>query len=231
VIGVLAIVRSSRLGFPTFIVRRRIALSSAEPAPGPSRFAELSPTGGRYADEAAAQAHGSLPRWRTVAIELALVCGLVALALAVRLPYYQLIPVFTDETDEIYVGWLTAHGQLAPLTMDEPYIGSLWAWLLAGAFLVGGPSLLVPRTVMLAFGTLTVLATYALGRAWGCRLGGVLAAGLLATASGHVVFNSRVAWSNCMSPLFSTIAVWALFEAVQGKRGRPQIALVLSGLF
>src|SRR5947208_15869975 len=83
------------------------------------------------------------------AIDLALALGVTVAGLAVRLPYYQLIPVFTDETEEIYRGLLTARGQLAPLTNVDAYIGSLWNWLLAATVRASGFSLYAPRTVTL----------------------------------------------------------------------------------
>src|SRR5947207_2172605 len=116
-----------------------------------------------------------------------------ALALALRLPYHQLIPVFTDEVKDAYRALLAARGQLLPLTDSSSYIGSLWEWLMAAAFLVSGFNLYAPRALMMALGALTVVAAYPLGRAWGGRAGGVLTAGLMATSAEHIVVNSHIA--------------------------------------
>lgn len=153
------------------------------------------------------------------------------LALAVRWPDHQLIPIFTDETAEIYQSLLVAQGKLLPLTNATPIAGSLWNYLLAGAFWASGYSLFAPRSLVLIFGVLTVIATYFLGRAWGGRLGGVLAAALMGTAAGHVVVNSHVAWSNCVTPLFTTLAIWFSYRAVRVTRRGPYTAWLLAGLF
>jgi 4-amino-4-deoxy-L-arabinose transferase-like glycosyltransferase len=179
----------------------------------------------RHPDEAAVQARLSSSeraRIRAWTAELALVLGLGGLALALRFPNYQLIPAFTDEVDEIYRAVQVARGELLPFTNVDAYIGSLWNYVLAAAFWIGGFSLTTPRTMLLAAGVLTVLATYLLGRAWsgGSRLGGALAALLLATSAEHIVVNSRLAWSNSITPLFSTLGVWALWLAVAGVRGQ-----------
>src|SRR6266705_3194345 len=125
-------------------------------------------------------------------VDLAIALPLTLIALAIRLPNYQLIPVFTDETEEIYRALLTARGQIMPLTNVDPYIGSMWNWLLAAALRLSDFSLYAPRTVVLAFGVLTVAASYLLGRAWAGHLGGMLASALMATAAVHVVVNSHV---------------------------------------
>src|SRR5438067_4422988 len=143
--------------------------------------------------------HSARPTWK---VDLAITIPLTLIALAIRLPNCQLIPVFTDETEEIYRALLAARGQLIPLTNVDAYIGSLWTWLLALALRLSHYSLYAPRTVVLAFGVLTVTASYALGRAWAGRLGGLVASALMATAAVHVVVNSHVAYSNCITPLF-----------------------------
>ena len=43
----------------------------------------------------------------------------------------------------------------------------------------------------------------------------LVASALLATAAVHVVVNSHVAYSNCITPFFTTLGVWTLFEAVR----------------
>jgi 4-amino-4-deoxy-L-arabinose transferase-like glycosyltransferase len=143
---------------------------------------------------------------------------LTALAFALRLPYYDLVPALTDETRDLYRSLLTARGEFVGLTGTSSYIGALWEWLAAGAFLVSGHQLYAPRLLMVVLGSLTVPATYLLGRAWGGRVGGLIAGGLLGTSLVHVVVNSHVAWSNCATPLFSTLAAWATWRA--GTAGR-----------
>ena len=148
-----------------------------------------------------------------------------------RLPNLQLIPPFTDETDDIYRALLTARGQLLPLTDTSNYIGALWDWSMAAALRVSHFSLYAPRTLVAALGVLTVLATYQLGRQWGGRLAGFLAAAMLSTSPLHILVNSHVAWSNCVTPLFTTLGTWTIYAGVRGTAARPHMALLLSGLF
>ena len=166
---------------------------------------------------------------RARALEIGLVLGVGVLALLVRFPNHQLIPAFTDETGEIYHGLLIARGEHWPLTNVDPYIGSLWNYLLAMAFWASGFSLHAPRAVALALGVLTVVAAYPLGRAWGGPAAGLTAAALVCTAAGHVAINSHVAWSNSMTPLFTTIGVWALSAAVRDV-DRSSRTVLLAGL-
>jgi hypothetical protein len=147
---------------------------------------------------------------RARVLEIALIVALGALAVALRVPNYQVIPAFTDETEDIYRAFLAAQGKLLPLTDTMLYIGSLWSWLMALAMRASDFSLFAPRTAVLSMGVLTVLAAYALGRAWSGPFGGLMSGALLATAAGHIAVNSHVAWSNCITPLFTTLAVLAM---------------------
>lgn len=169
------------------------------------------------------------PAWTR--LDTGLLLGVAVLALALRLPNYQTIPAMTDETAEIYRGWLITRGEQAPLTAGTTYKGSLWTWLVAAALWATGSSLYAPRSLILALGVATVGATYLLGRTWGGRPGGVVAAALLATATSHVAVNSHVAWGSCAVPLFTTLGTWALCEAVRGSVVPSRRALVLAGLF
>jgi len=169
--------------------------------------------------------------------EILLVVGLLALALAVRLPYLWDIPRFTDETAEARLALRIARGEMLPLTNRDPYIGALWNYLLAGAFAIGGPSLFTPRAIVVILGVLTVLPTYLLGRTLGShaaapgwsvpRITGLLAALLLALAPAHIVVNSHIAWSNCLTPLFTTLGLWLTSLALA--RAQPAV-LLLAGL-
>jgi 4-amino-4-deoxy-L-arabinose transferase-like glycosyltransferase len=152
------------------------------------------------------------------------------LALVLRIPNHQIVPAFTDERNDIAQALRIVRGEDLPLTNDPSYIGALWNYLLAAAFWIGGESLLVPRTVVLVLGVVGVLAAYPLGRAWGGRPGGVLAALLLATSAGHIAFTSRIAWSHSLTPLFVTVGVWALVGAVRRADTVPAARLMLAGV-
>lgn len=170
----------------------------------------------------------------TWVLDGALALGIAAWALAIRLPYHELIPLFNDEVEEIAQGFVIAHGRGALLVdASTPYNGALWNWLVAAVFRLTDYSLTAPRTLMVVIGALTVLAVYPLGRAWGGRVGGVLASALMATAAGHVLA-SHVAWSNGITPLFTTLAIWSLSvagrAAAEGRNRGGSPALALAGL-
>jgi 4-amino-4-deoxy-L-arabinose transferase-like glycosyltransferase len=167
---------------------------------------------------------GVARRWGGAALvwprlsEGALVGGLVLLAVALRLPYLWDVPRFTDETDEVLLGLQIARGQRLPLVNQEAYIGPFWNYLLAGVFLVTGPSLFVPRMVALVFGALTVVPSYLLARELAGRSVATLAALLLVASPAHIAVNSHIAWSHCITPLFTTIGFWLLVRAVGSGR-------------
>jgi 4-amino-4-deoxy-L-arabinose transferase-like glycosyltransferase len=154
--------------------------------------------------------------------------GLSLLALVVRWPSLWLVPRFTDETLEVLQSLKIVREGLRPLTNYDTYYGALYNYLVAAALAVSGESPLAPRVVVLLAGIATVAATYLLGTevgrrlrvrrdggsgsAVGPRLVGLIAAGLLATNGPHVVVNSHIAWSNCLTPLLTTLACWAVLR-------------------
>jgi 4-amino-4-deoxy-L-arabinose transferase-like glycosyltransferase len=115
---------------------------------------------------------------------------------------------------------LIAHGRIHPLTNVDPYIGALWNYLLAGLFLITGPSLYSPRAVVALLGALTVVPAYLLGRSLGGRWVGAITAVLLALSPAHVVVNSHIGWSNCITPLFTTVGLWLTQRAVAADSAR-----------
>ncbi|MGE3271567.1 MAG: hypothetical protein AB7P40_22645, partial [Chloroflexota bacterium] len=170
--------------------------------------------------------------WR---IDLLLAGGLALLAFAVRWPYLWTIPRFTDETLEVLHSLAIVRDGARPLTNYDSYYGALYNYLVAAALAVSGQSPLAPRAVVLVAGILTVVATYALGlevarrmAGFGTthqRLVGLLAAALLATNGPHVVVNSHIAWSNCLTPLFTTLAFWALLQSSRADAPSPPFPL------
>jgi 4-amino-4-deoxy-L-arabinose transferase-like glycosyltransferase len=140
--------------------------------------------------------------------------GLVAIAALVRWPQLQMIPPYTDETEESLRAWAIYSDGLRPLVNVEPYIGAFWNYAVASLFLVFGRDSDVPRQASLVAGALTVGMTYVLGRLLYGHLAGVVAALLLAGNATHILVNSHVAWSNCVTPLFTTTAFWLLVRAL-----------------
>src|SRR5207248_5461599 len=74
----------------------------------------------------------------------------------------------------------------------------------------------------LALGALTVALTYWLAREWWPgRAAALLAGALLAASGAHAVVASHVAWSNCTTPFYTTLAAALLARAV--RRGTPRL--------
>jgi 4-amino-4-deoxy-L-arabinose transferase-like glycosyltransferase len=143
-----------------------------------------------------------------------IVSPIVLVAAMVRGPYLWDVPRLTDESNEAFLALLIFQGNLRPLTNVDPYIGALWNYLLAAVFWLTGPSLYAPRLLVFVLGTLTVVPTYLLGRSFGGRWIGAVTAGFLALSPMHVALNSHIAWSNCITPLFTTAALWLTHRAV-----------------
>src|SRR4051794_4142666 len=146
--------------------------------------------------------------------EVVLVVALVLLAAAVRWPNLNILPPYTDETEESLRAWAIAQGQLRALTNVDAYVGALWSYVVAGGVRILGRSPEVPRLLSLVAGAMTVAATYLLGRQLHGVLVGALAAFLLAVSAAHILVNSHVSWSNCATPLFTTLAIWLLVRAL-----------------
>jgi 4-amino-4-deoxy-L-arabinose transferase-like glycosyltransferase len=161
------------------------------------------------------------PRARTwLAAEVLAVGGLLIIAALARLPQLLAIPAFTDEVEEIALGLAILRDGLRPLTNVDPYIGPLWNYTLAGLFWLLGPSITIPRALVLTTGVLTVLLTYLLGRVWYGRRVGLLGATLLGASAAHTAVNSHIAWSNCVTPVFTTAGLLVLAYALRDKRPR-----------
>src|SRR6266508_541509 len=148
-------------------------------------------------------------------LDLAAVSGLSLAALLIRWPQVFAAPRFTDEILEVLHGLAISQGRSLPLTHFDSYNGALHAYLIAGVFAVFGADPWSPRLVSLALGSATVGLTYLLAREIGGRLAGLAAGAMMAMAAVHVVVNSHVAWSNSITPFFSTLAVWLLIRAVR----------------
>jgi len=174
------------------------------------------------------------PRARTwVVAEVLAVSGLLIVATLARLPELLAIPAFTDEVEEIALGLAILRDGLRPLTNVDPYIGPLWNYALAGLFWLLGPSITIPRALVLTTGVLTVLLTYLLGRVWYGRRVGLLGATLLGASAAHTAVNSHIAWSNCVTPVFTTAGLLLIAYALRDDRPRllPWAGLLLGLAF
>ena len=165
----------------------------------------------------------------------------VAVAVAIRAWHLADVPRLTDETAEVLRAVSIVDDHVYPLSNVDPYIGPHVNYLVAGLFALFGPDPWLPRMVSLACGVLTVLAAERLASAiaqptdeghgaapdpidsaagvWAARVGGLVAAVLVAVNPLHVVVNSHVAWSHATTPLFTTAGLWALYLGVERRRG------------
>lgn len=170
-------------------------------------------TGRRGVGAAEGEADGALQLQRLMVrvAGIAVPLLLFAAALGLRLPYLMEVPGFTDETIDVEIGLGALHGRW-PLVDAEPYIGSLFNYLLAGGFLALGQNGWVARFVVTLLGALTVVLAYFLARRMAGSVAALLAGGLMATSGVHIA-NGHIAWSNCTTPFFTTATMLALVEA------------------
>jgi hypothetical protein len=166
--------------------------------------------------------------WRGLGCDAGIVAGLAIVAAVVRVPNAHLVPPYTDETEEALRAWAIAEGELRPLVNVDAYIGALWSYVVAAGFALVGRSAEVPRLAAVGAGALTVGVTFLLGRRLYGTMAGLMAALLLAGNAAHVLVNGHVAWSNCATPLFTTIAFWLLIRALD--RPEQPLRLGLAGL-
>jgi 4-amino-4-deoxy-L-arabinose transferase-like glycosyltransferase len=158
-----------------------------------------------------------LPLKRAGVGELAGVAMLFTLAVLLRWPYLWDIPRFSDELQEVLWSLSIADGEMLPLTAVDSYYGPLWSYLLAGLFVVFGPSPALPRLVAMLLGAGLVALTYCFTRDVAGRWPAAIAAGLLATSGGHIVISSHTSRSNSTTPLLVTAALWLLYRAIAGR--------------
>lgn len=157
-----------------------------------------------------------------------LLAALVALALPLRLDRFMTVPAFTDESMEVLLALDTLAAGRLNLVGVSSFLGGFHTWLLMAVTIATGGWPAGPRLLSLLAGVVTVLLTALLGRELGGRWAGLLAGGLLATNLAHIVISSRIAWSNCVTPLFITGALLLLSRALV--RDRPRL-LPAAGLF
>jgi 4-amino-4-deoxy-L-arabinose transferase-like glycosyltransferase len=170
-------------------------------------------------------------RWSR--IDTGLCAALALAALAVRLPELLTLPAFRDELAEVVRGLHIYRGLSYPLTNEALDIGAFFNYLVALLFAGAGPDPYTPRLLVTMFGAATAALTYALARMLtGARLPALLAGSFLATNSMHILIG-HVAWSNCMTPFWTTATLLALATGRTRRRpdGLPGTrALLLAGL-
>ncbi|MCC6176611.1 MAG: glycosyltransferase family 39 protein [Chloroflexi bacterium] len=174
--------------------------------------------------------HTGLARaWDRLAPETLALLAILAVATLTGIPRLLTIPAFTDEVEEIALGLAILRDGARPLTNVDPYIGPLWNYLLAGAFWLLGPSILLPRAIVLGASVVTVLFTVLLGRILYDPRVALMGGLLLGTSAIFTAVNGHVAWSACVTPLFTTSALLVLALALRD--GRPRLTVPAGLLF
>jgi 4-amino-4-deoxy-L-arabinose transferase-like glycosyltransferase len=160
---------------------------------------------------------------RLVSREGLLLGGVLVVALLLRLPYLWQVPRFTDELQEVLWSLAIYRGEILPLTAVDSYYGPLWSYLMAGSFLLD-PSAqyleYLPRIAATLLALVSVAVTYYVGRDMAGVRAGLIAAAFMATSGGHIIINSHTARSNSITPLISTLLVWAVWRATRSGDGR-----------
>ncbi|MEN6349095.1 MAG: glycosyltransferase [Syntrophomonas sp.] len=150
--------------------------------------------------------------------ELAIGIGLFVLALAVRLPWLWQIPRYIDELREVALGYSIYLGEALPLHNAAQDIGAMHNYILAAIFAIFGPNIYLPRLYVAVTGALTVVLLYRLGFLLFDRWTGLVAAGLLLSSGMHIMV-THMAWANCTTPFFFTLALLATEVARHKKSG------------
>jgi 4-amino-4-deoxy-L-arabinose transferase-like glycosyltransferase len=157
----------------------------------------------------------SAPRTRTgvgLLADAATTLALLVVAALVRYPYIYVVPRFRDETFNATVALQVYRGE-PKWTDHEPYISSLFNYIVAAGMFIVGPTIYAARLVVTAIGVLTVGATYFLGRELGGPLVGIIAASLLLTNGIHIAPMGHVAFSGSITPFFTTVTFWLLHRS------------------
>lgn len=148
---------------------------------------------------------------------------LVAVGLALRLPFLLALPLGAAEWEDAHSAYMWVSGHSAFLSGHV----SLMSVVLAVVFRFTGPSFTEPRIVAAAAGALAVAATFFLARAlWSSAVGGLLAAVMVAV-NGPAILASHVAVSSVFAPAVVALAMWATVRGMGGSRAHLLLAAAL----
>ncbi|HEX3046841.1 MAG TPA: glycosyltransferase family 39 protein, partial [Bacillota bacterium] len=140
-------------------------------------------------------------------------------ALAIRIPWLWEVPRYIDELREVNLAYLIYLKEAFPLHNFAREIGAMHNYILAGIFSVFGPNPLWPRLYVAVTSAATVVLIYYLGKKLYNRWTGLIAAGLLLTNGMHILV-THMAWANCTTPFFFTLALFGTVITEQEKSGK-----------
>jgi 4-amino-4-deoxy-L-arabinose transferase-like glycosyltransferase len=159
------------------------------------------------------------PAQRSLLMDSTIIVLLFLLALILRLPYLHDVPRYPwDELRESGVALSIARGEAFPLTNFDSYIGALYNYLLAGAFFVFGEHPSVPHLVVAFICSATAPILYLFGKEIDSRATGFIAAALFSCNAQQIFNGSHWGYSNSLTPVFSTLALWLSWRALKSKR-------------
>ncbi|MCC7371819.1 MAG: glycosyltransferase family 39 protein [Chloroflexi bacterium] len=178
-----------------------------------------------------------LLRARTGWLEALALTALWLLAVGIRAPHLGTIPAIGDDAGMLAHAFERSQAGLWTGSVASS-VGAAHELLLALALAVFGPSPYVPRLVTAMQAALTIPLVYVLTREL-CRplgrrrieeaflmprLAGLVAAGLLATSSAHIVVTSHVARPESFTPLLVIALLYTVERALNTRNGRWLLA-------
>jgi|GEM_PF-2239986 len=140
--------------------------------------------------------------------------GLIAVGIALRLPFLLALPLSAGEWQAAHAAviWASGFGSLPTRS------GGLMSVLLGLLFRATGPSFTEPRVVAVTLAAASVAATYFLGRyLWASAFAGLVAA-LVVAVNGPSILASHVAVSSVAAPLIVCAAAYATVRGLDGDR-------------
>lgn len=160
-----------------------------------------------------------IPGGNQAMLQFAVAVLLFLTALAVRIPWLWEVPRFIDELKEVNLAYQIYSGQILPLHNMAHDIGALHNYILAIWFKLLGPGIYWPRLYVAITAALTVTVLYKIAyRCYGQTVA-LIAAGLLLTNGMHILV-THMAWSNCTTPFFFSLALGASLAAQGRKSGQ-----------
>lgn len=178
-----------------------------------------------------------LLRARTGWFETLALAALWIIAVGIRLPQLWTTPSVGDDAGLLAHALLRSQAGVWSGSVTTS-VGAAHELLMAAVLAIFGPSPYLPRLVTAIQAALTIPLVYVLTREL-CRplgrrrieesflmprLAGLIAAGLLATSSAHIVITSHVARAESFTPLLVIALLYSVERALNGRNGRWLLA-------
>lgn len=119
----------------------------------------------------------------------------------------------------VFIGPQTSVGNM--------YLGPLYYYLIAPALFLFGLSPVGPAVANALIGTLTVLLTWFVGRAWFGKVAGLVSAFFFAISPVAIIY-SRSSWNPNPAPLFALICAYSIYQVWQNKKNKWIVVTAIS---